>query len=62
MKADTTELERVARAIRDAEWQFIKPAPGRDYVDTLPLTPMNLAAAGAAIASMAERRANAPVA
>ena len=55
--ADMTEVEQVAKAIRDAEWAFIKPAPKQEYVDTLPLTRMNLTAAEAAIRALDEMRA-----
>lgn len=53
---DMTDIERVAKAIRDVEWQFSKPAPSQAYADSLPLTPMNLAAGKAALAVMEEMR------
>ena len=61
---DMTEIERVAKAIRDAKWQMIHPTkwsrkaapPSQAYADTLPLTKQNLAAAEAAIKALDEFR------
>ena len=53
---DMSELEEVSRAIRDASWQFLSPAPSQAYVDTLPLTPCNLACGAAALARIDKLR------
>lgn len=51
-----TEQEQVARAIRDAMWKGIRPCPSQPYIDSLPLTPLNLAAADAAIEALDRAR------
>ena len=53
---DMSELEEVARAIRDAAWSFLSPSPSQAYVDSLPLTPCNLACGAAALARIDKLR------
>jgi hypothetical protein len=53
---DMTEQEQVAKAIRDTMWKATRPCPSQAYIDSLPLTPMNLAAADAAIEALDRAR------
>jgi hypothetical protein len=53
---DMSEVEEVAKAIRDTAWRFHEPAPSQAYIDTLPLTPCNLACGAAALARIDQLR------